>query len=51
MKTKECPSCAMDIDSKEKKCPVCGHKFDKFPLWQKIIALLLLLAFLLVFIL
>jgi predicted amidophosphoribosyltransferase len=26
-KKKECPSCAMEIDSKSKFCPVCGYEF------------------------
>lgn len=43
MKTKECPSCAMDVPAKNKICPVCNHKFEKFQLWQKIVAILLLI--------
>ena len=27
MKKKECPSCAMEIDYKEKVCPICGYEF------------------------
>jgi len=26
---KRCPDCGMNIDSKEKVCPVCGHDFEK----------------------
>jgi RNA polymerase subunit RPABC4/transcription elongation factor Spt4 len=28
-KKKECPSCAMEIDSKSKLCPVCGYEFPQ----------------------
>jgi hypothetical protein len=27
MKKKECPSCAMEIDSESKVCPVCEYEF------------------------
>jgi rRNA maturation endonuclease Nob1 len=33
MSKKECPSCAMEIDSKEKVCPICGYEF---PLMRRI---------------
>ncbi|MBI5000280.1 MAG: zinc ribbon domain-containing protein [Euryarchaeota archaeon] len=26
---KRCPDCGMNIDSREKVCPVCGHDFEK----------------------
>jgi RNA polymerase subunit RPABC4/transcription elongation factor Spt4 len=26
---KECPSCAMQVDSKSKLCPVCGYEFPR----------------------
>lgn len=29
-KSKECPSCAMEVDKKHKTCPVCGHEFEDF---------------------
>ena len=28
MKKKECPSCAMEIDSASKECPICGYEFS-----------------------
>ena len=43
MKTKDCPSCAMEVDSKAAICPVCGYEF---PVQNKIyivVALLLLI--------
>ncbi len=43
MSKKECPSCAMDVDIKEKICPVCGYEF---PVQHKIyivVAIVLLL--------
>ncbi len=50
-KTKECPQCAMQIERKEKKCPICGHKFQQFSRTQQAIAILLLVLFVLLFIL
>jgi RNA polymerase subunit RPABC4/transcription elongation factor Spt4 len=29
MKTKECPSCAMEIDAGSEVCPVCRYEFPK----------------------
>ncbi len=43
MSKKECPSCAMEVDTKEKNCPVCGYEF---PVQHKIyivVAIVLLL--------
>ena len=45
MKTKECPSCAVDIDSKETVCPVCGYEFPGQRSFLKPVALLLLILF------
>jgi RNA polymerase subunit RPABC4/transcription elongation factor Spt4 len=28
-KMKECPSCAMETDSKAEVCPVCGYEFPR----------------------
>ena len=27
MKTRECPSCAMEVDASSKVCPVCSYEF------------------------
>lgn len=27
MKKKECPSCAMETDARNRECPVCGYEF------------------------
>jgi predicted amidophosphoribosyltransferase len=46
MKTKECPSCAMEIDPESKICPICGYEFPGYSSSTKLIALLLALLFL-----
>jgi hypothetical protein len=51
MKTKECPSCAMDIDQKAEFCPICDYQFPKRNVIYQIVALLLALLMLLLFIL
>jgi len=43
---KECPSCAMEIDAKSKKCPVCNYEFPSSNSGLKWAALLLALLFL-----
>ena len=43
MKTKECPSCAMDVDAKSKLCPICGYEFPSINLGLKVIAIVLIL--------
>ncbi|MCH6202067.1 hypothetical protein MMU07_20995 [Aquiflexum sp. LQ15W] len=49
-KTKECPSCAMDIDSKAEFCPICEYHFPKTnPIYQWIAILLAILLLLLLF--
>lgn len=51
MKKKECPSCAMNIDSKEKECPICGHHFQDFSMSIQIIAIVLAILMFLFFLL
>ena len=50
MKKKECPSCAMEIDTGAKECPVCGYEFPssaKGLKWAAVVlAILALLYFL-----
>ena len=46
VKTMECPSCAMEIDSKSENCPICGYEFPKQSRWIQIVAVLLVLLFL-----
>jgi len=46
MKTKECPSCAMEVDAKAKECPVCGYEFAEIASGYKWVAILLILVFL-----
>jgi len=50
MKKKECPSCAMDIDSKEKICPICGYEFPRVNKLYQWVAILLIILFILYFI-
>lgn len=45
MATKECPSCAMDIDHAATVCPICGYEFPQRKSSLKWIALLMLLLF------
>lgn len=51
MKTKECPSCAMEIDAKAETCPICGYDFPKTPLYLKIVAVLMILLLIFYYIL
>lgn len=48
-KTKECPSCAMEVDKDLEFCPICQYHFPKRnPVYQWLailLALLLLLMF------
>jgi len=46
MKTKECPSCAMNIEVANKECPICGYEFAETKMGYKWIAFLLILLFL-----
>ncbi len=46
MKTKECPSCAMEVAAKSKECPVCGYEFADFGWGYQWVAILLILLFL-----
>jgi hypothetical protein len=51
MKTKECPSCAVEIDANAEVCPICGYEFPqqsltvKILVWVMIILLVLWLVF------
>ncbi|MEM7297301.1 MAG: hypothetical protein AAF391_03440 [Bacteroidota bacterium] len=46
-KKKECPSCAMEIDAKEKICPICEYEFAEISTGYKWIAIVLIIVFLL----
>jgi RNA polymerase subunit RPABC4/transcription elongation factor Spt4 len=48
---RECPSCAMEVEGKEKQCPYCGYEFPNDGNGFKLIAIILILLFLLFFIL
>ncbi|MEP5612719.1 MAG: zinc ribbon domain-containing protein [Cyclobacteriaceae bacterium] len=47
METKECPSCAMNIDVSSKECPICQYEFSEIQVGYKWIAVLLAIIFLL----
>lgn len=47
MKTKECPSCAMDIDERAKVCPVCQYEFAGTSSGMRIAVILLAVLLLL----
>ncbi|WP_157963166.1 hypothetical protein [Algoriphagus litoralis] len=51
MKTKECPSCAMEIDSKASVCPICKFEFPQRKPWIAWTAILLVIIWLLSYIL
>ena len=52
MKTKECPSCAMNVNTKSKVCPICAYEFtDANSQGIKWVAIILALLFLLYLIL
>lgn len=46
MKKKECPSCAMEIDTASKVCPICGYEFPGRSGSLKWVAIALALLFL-----
>lgn len=50
MKTKECPSCAMEIDADAERCPICGYEFPHTPLSVKIMAIIMILLMIFYFI-
>jgi len=47
MKKKECPSCAMKIESSLSICSICGYEFPKRAPWITGMAIFLLLILLL----
>ena len=51
MKKKECPSCAMMIDSSDKICPICKYEYPLPNRLYQIIAFILVLIFILFYIL
>lgn len=49
-KTKECPSCAMEVDADEKVCPICQYEFPSQPKgvpWVAALLVIIILAWLL----
>jgi RNA polymerase subunit RPABC4/transcription elongation factor Spt4 len=45
----ECPSCAMEVDFKNKTCPVCGYEFTSKQTRLKWVALVLAIFLLLIY--
>lgn len=43
MKKKECPSCAVEIDSDLEICPICGYEFPQQSLALKVAAWIMIL--------
>ncbi|MBL0032616.1 MAG: hypothetical protein IPP27_10700 [Bacteroidetes bacterium] len=50
MATKECPSCAMNVDDKSTVCPICGYEFPVRNKWFVLIAIILLIISFLYFV-
>lgn len=50
-KKKECPSCAMEVNADEQICPICQYEFPTQPKAYSWIAILLVIALLLLFLL
>ncbi|WP_186756867.1 hypothetical protein [Echinicola salinicaeni] len=50
MKTRECPSCAMEVDAKADLCPICKYEFPKNSPIIQIVAILLVILFVLMYI-
>ncbi|WP_370087639.1 zinc ribbon domain-containing protein [Ekhidna sp.] len=47
MKTKECPSCAMEVDISSTVCPICQYEFAETSTNYKWIAIVLIVVMLL----
>lgn len=45
MATKECPSCAVEVDKKYDVCPICGYEFPKQKSGMKYLAIILVILF------
>lgn len=43
----ECPGCAVEVDSDNETCPICGYEFPRQPLSLKIGVLVLIILMLL----
>jgi len=50
MRKKECPSCALEVDEKEKVCPYCGYEFPVLGKGYVVVAIILLIVIALYFI-
>lgn len=50
MKKKECPSCAMEIDSEEKVCPICDYEFPEESRLNRFSGIAMLVIFIIILI-
>ena len=39
-KTRECPSCALEIESREETCPYCGYELPREKQGWKLVAII-----------
>lgn len=46
MRTKECPSCAMEVDAKSQECPICNYEFAEIKAGYKWVAIFLIVIML-----
>jgi RNA polymerase subunit RPABC4/transcription elongation factor Spt4 len=46
MKKKECPSCAMMVNTNSKTCPICSYEFTQSNRGVQFVAIMLILLFL-----
>jgi len=50
MNTKQCPSCAMDVDAGAETCPICDYEFpQRKTINSKLVIAIMLGAFLYIF--
>ncbi|PAU94388.1 hypothetical protein CK503_06190 [Aliifodinibius salipaludis] len=47
MDKKECPGCAVEVDTDAEVCPICGYEFPSQPLSFKIAAWMMIILLLL----
>ncbi len=46
MRTRECPSCAVEVEANVESCPICGYEFPKSKSWVKWTVIALIFGFL-----
>jgi RNA polymerase subunit RPABC4/transcription elongation factor Spt4 len=48
MQTKECPSCAMQVDADAEVCPICEYEFPSQTKYQWIAAVMIVVVILVI---